>query len=840
LAGLPRLERLDVRIAPDRERATPIDSPGPDSRADSIVMSERSFRPVSDLVLPAAARRADGVTSRGKVAARIRPLTHDHGVPMRGLTVLFDTSASRALGFDDQVDAVGDLLGELDRWAQQGTRLHVVAFDQSYTTIYEGDLADFSAGHLDALRDRRALGASNLAAALRFAATRARGRIDRVLVVSDGVATAGSLGVYSLTPALRRLEEAGVERVDVMSDGSLRDESMLRGLTRTLDEPGIMLDARDTTRRLVRRMMRGVVNDVSLEVPGASWSYPTALDGLQSGDEVIVYAEFPEPSDSVEVRVGGAIRGRHRLGLRRVSDPLLGSAIAAAHVEDLAAALEHGGDQPVDVRRTMYQQIVELSREQGLLNDYTRLTFSMPDDGLVEVDDRRAERGSVLVVGPTVVERRSRLVPELSADSSERLADLDLRFPALPLGVDRMLLLADAVGTPEVQAQAVTVDRPIDRDPAASPSLDISAAAAAIEAAPDPSERDAARLVADLRHSVVRRLDVPPTTRTSRTGWRQGPRVAGVPPRSSEDAVAGNLLAVLNLLEWGKIDEATEVAEAWREAHPAAPLAIVALGEAHEAAQHPDLATRAYGSLIDLYPGRADIRRFAGTRLEGLGSLADSLAIDTYGRARALHPDNPTSHRLLAFAHVRSGRFADAFDVLARAVSLDYPPRFGAVHDVLREDLALVAAAWAARDPGLRMGIVERVHQLGAALPTGRSLRFVLTWETPASDADLHVRDATGHHAYHESRQLASGGSLRHDVQGGYGPEVFAIDGGASSYPYDLQVHHYSLGPLGIGMGKVEIVEYDGAGGLAFEERPFVVQRERAYVDLGTLNGSLF
>ena len=110
---------------------------------------------------------------------------------------------------------------------------------------------------------------------------------------------------------------------------------------------------------------------------------------------------------------------------------------------------------------------------------------------------------------------------------------------------------------------------------------------------------------------------------------------------------------------------------------------VVGREEAHEAAAETDLATRAYGSLIDLYPGRSDMRRVAGTRLEGLGSLADSVALDTYGRARSLHPSNPTSHRLLAFAHVRNGRFAEAFVVLASAIERDYPARFGAVHEVL-------------------------------------------------------------------------------------------------------------------------------------------------------------
>ena len=39
---------------------------------------------------------------------------------------------------------------------------------------------------------------------------------------------------------------------------------------------------------------------------------------------------------------------------------------------------------------------------------------------------------------------------------------------------------------------------------------------------------------------------------------------------------------------------------------------------------------------------------------------------------------------------------------------------------------------------------------------------------------------------------------------------------------------------MGYGMGKVEILDHDGKGGLTFDERPFVVMSDGATVDLGT------
>jgi len=68
-------------------------------------------------------------------------------------------------------------------------------------------------------------------------------------------------------------------------------------------------------------------------------------------------------------------------------------------------------------------------------------------------------------------------------------------------------------------------------------------------------------------------------------------------------------------------------------------------------------------------------------------------------------------------------------------------------------------------------------------------------------------------------------------VTTGYGPECFTIRGGERErqYPYTLQAHYYSRGPMGYGMGKLEIIEHDGHGNLTFKERPFVVMADRAF-----------
>ncbi|HEX9940954.1 MAG TPA: hypothetical protein VGG03_02970 [Thermoanaerobaculia bacterium] len=91
------------------------------------------------------------------------------------------------------------------------------------------------------------------------------------------------------------------------------------------------------------------------------------------------------------------------------------------------------------------------------------------------------------------------------------------------------------------------------------------------------------------------------------------------------------------------------MAEAWSAEEPGDVLALLALGEAWEAAGETAAAARAYGSLIDLFPSRADLRRLAGERLERLGEAGLELAIGTYRKAALDRPDHPSGHRLLAW-----------------------------------------------------------------------------------------------------------------------------------------------------------------------------------------------
>src|SRR5690606_26090677 len=122
--------------------------------------------------------------------ARIAPDIKLPQVPVTGVTLLFDTSASRALDFKGQVARLGKLVAELRGAAGLDFPLTVACFDQGVEPIYAGLASGFSADAQGAILKRGPLGASDLVGALRWVAAQPKA-FDRVIIVGDGVATAG-------------------------------------------------------------------------------------------------------------------------------------------------------------------------------------------------------------------------------------------------------------------------------------------------------------------------------------------------------------------------------------------------------------------------------------------------------------------------------------------------------------------------------------------------------------------------------------------------------------------------------------------------------------------------
>jgi tetratricopeptide (TPR) repeat protein len=315
---------------------------------------------------------------------------------------------------------------------------------------------------------------------------------------------------------------------------------------------------------------------------------------------------------------------------------------------------------------------------------------------------------------------------------------------------------------------------------------------------------------------------------------RMRERVApAVAPQSAKPSTppfwSGRYAEFRALLDKSDLKAAGNFAQQWHQDDLADMMALIALGEWYEKNNQVDQAIRAYGSLIDYFPGRAEIRRWVAERLLPLNHPdAQWLCVNALEKALAQRADHPSGHYLLAIAYWQVKLYRQAVMILQTAKDMSFP-RFPEANRILRETFALMLTT------------LQQQGQLTTLFPTQtfvwekaeqQQIRFVLMWETDANDVDLHVYDNQQNHAYYGERSLPTGGTLYADITTGFGPECFQIPE-PKAFPYKIQAHYYNMGPMGYGMGMVHILRYQPLKGISSESRPFVVMQNRAFVDLG-------
>ena len=928
LEGLPRLDALSLQVS------------GRDRPLASV--ERTSFLPGNDLSVRAERfERSGGLRAGEYVMTRFVPFVDDRPDALGSCVILFDTSASRALGLDAQTELLRRLVDSLP----SGSRVKVLAFDQTTDVVFDGDKAAFGAAEVARLHERGALGASDLAAALAAVgagATTGPGAPTRLVVIGDGVATAGETDAKKLRGHVESLQRTSLQRIDAIVLGGLRDQPALESIVRGgLARDGVVLDAKAGFETVRRKLDRATHSKVPVRVDGATWSYPDRLDGVQAGDEVRVYAQVP-----VGVVPQIAVDGKAAVTptLHDANSPLLERAWASAKIQSL---LESPPEGDAELGRAA---IIDVSRTHRVISPHTAMLVLETDADYARFGIDRKAKVDVLTVegGRVTTTHVSRVEPSGngasfgtgtgatfgSAAPSSRAA---IVRETMEFGMIGLLPQRDSVGRSNAWgddigesfgsggltlfgsggfassgsgAHATTGPRVGIALPSVHGRLPPEVVLRivrqnlgrvrrcyedALRTRPDAEGVVSVRLVIDRSGSVARASDggasTFPSEATTACVVRQmnslsfpqpegGPEtvflqvtLGDVAPRNEEPAwfrtlppvarparapsghkvpgvekvapYTGRFEAIMQDLASKNVGAAVDSAKTWQHEAPGDVMALVALGEAHEAAGNRVQAARAYGSILELFSSRADSRRFAGERLERLGTAdAFGLAADAFRGAVAQRPDHPAGHRLLAYSLLRDGRPAEAFAALEAGVNQHYRDgRFAGAQEILREDLALVALAWRRSNPEQAGVIEDRLKPLRVSLDSEAepSVRFVLVWETDANDVDFHIDDGQGGHAYYGNRELPSGGSLYADVTTGYGPECFTVRGPAAqrAYPYRLSAQYFSRGPMGHGMGKLQIVEHDGKGGLRFDERPFVIMTDHAFVDLGVVRGTL-
>ena len=156
---------------------------------------------------------------------------------------------------------------------------------------------------------------------------------------------------------------------------------------------------------------------------------------------------------------------------------------------------------------------------------------------------------------------------------------------------------------------------------------------------------------------------------------------------------------------------------------------------------------------------------------------------------------------------------------------------------MLAEDAGLIGAALRAPQPGQRAEIVAAAREArrSRSRPAVDALHPVLG-DRRATTSTSTSTTRSGGHAFYANPQLRSGGELYADITTGYGPECFAIQGTPKAGPYQLVDQLLLAGPDGLRHGPARRSQrFDGKGKLSFEDRPYVIMNDQAYVDLGKI-----
>ncbi|HEV2846304.1 MAG TPA: VIT domain-containing protein, partial [Thermoanaerobaculia bacterium] len=435
LQGLAKIGRLDIRVflgdRPSAEK-TSSSSLGGEVRERRVVeLHKQDWTPDGDFEIGQDQVPGRAGLRHGNLAmVRVAPAVEAAPQEIAGLYVLIDSSASRALGYATQVRRVQELMAGLRDGAGRSTPVGIAAFDQEVVQVYEGPASGFGAAEARRLGNRRPLGASDLEGALAWLAERlgSGGKYPRVLLVTDGVATAGDTEARALKAAVRALGKSGVQRLDVLAVGGLRDEAALRELTTgNLAHDGQRIDGGAPLSEIARRLTLACRSGIQVAVDGASWVWPQTLDGVQPGDETLVYADLPA-GRPLRVTLGGkaaALGGE----LASAERPLLERAWVQARIERLLHLRETDHADDDDLRRAIGREITDLSVEHRVLSPFTAMLVLETEYAYTRFGLARRALSDVLTVGAGGLEvlarSRSPLSPGLRRPSpKEEMADL--------------------------------------------------------------------------------------------------------------------------------------------------------------------------------------------------------------------------------------------------------------------------------------------------------------------------------------------------------------------------------------------------------------------------------
>jgi len=839
LRGLSKVNKLTFRAF-----VTPI--PGEStsgkmttSTAEVTSFDQRDWTPDRDIELT---WRADGNAPRSRVLragdfylAAVRPVSSTaNRLPRTGNWLLYaDTSASSAEGAQHRVAAIEALLAALP------PRQHVqlVAFDQDVVPLASGTASELSGTAAGLLRSRLFLGGTDLGALLRDVTKRLHDDASQTVVVaSDLVPTLGEVEAHDLEAPLAALPPHATIHALIL--GSRENAAFAKALTagrgrivRVPFSESLTARARDAAEELQRPL--GASLDAS--DAGAEWIYPAHFDDVAAGDEVLVLGKV-KAGDEPRLRLGAhEMSGATRLDAATFG-PLLEREAYRAYLEYLGE--REAGEASEAVRRALAAEQVRLSVEQRVVTprttmlvlenewDYRRFNLDRRalaailtiDAGGIGRIDRRGEdvvlRAQVPI--PSNIPPPPRPQPVEAAKTAATFGVA----PESPLMVARAdedvgsaveggVLGGVEGGVPGgVVGGVIGVanDAVAERITVAASAPEVSRPAPRVMRVPSPTTQAAPP------PPPASRIE-PRQEHKTETSWTKHERPSRDSIKELEAKLAenprdrevynqlGETLAAYD--EWAAL---RRLALRWQPYDPENPQVYELLGTADDELGNETEAARAFASLIEIAPAKAELLQRAGLLLLRAGRAR--LAEAPLRRALEMRPDRANSYRHLALMLWREGRVEEAARVLESATRQTFPGWYGDVQRVIHEELGYVYRAWAKKDPSRKDEIADRAREYSVALERRDALRVTLAWETDANDVDLHVVDPSGEECYYAHDTTRSGLRLYGDITQGLGPEVIRT-GAMKSGTYHIGVRYFAAGPMGISRGVVVVVRGD-------------------------------
>ena len=322
-----------------------------------------------------------------------------------------------------------------------------------------------------------------------------RSRRSRVLLVTDGVATAGEITADKLRARVAALGRVGVQRLDVMAVGGIRDDVMLsRLVTAGLAHDGVVLKADDAASELVRRLTHATRSGITIAVDGAGWVWPSVVNGVQPGDEILVYADLP-PAVPFRLKVAGAPVALAGV-LAPTPRPLLERAWVRARIARIIEQRDTVAAKDRDLAAALKKQAIDLSIQNRVLCPFTSLLVLETEQDYARFGIERRALADILTVGPSGVTLLHRV--EIAAPSEQPRWSTAADDKPLPADA-RALAKGEAGNFGEEKAKKadarsrrdeVEMEESFDRGPAGAPvAAQAAAPAPPATAMPEPSAR---------------------------------------------------------------------------------------------------------------------------------------------------------------------------------------------------------------------------------------------------------------------------------------------------------------------------------------------------------------